>query len=194
MIKPRKAAGRPTFIPTEDHKTLLVITVLVEILCMETDAITKFLQKIRFFKVFNDKELFKLVGRQKIFKNCNKGEYIFKEGDDGSSLFVILFGTLQLVKSRENHIESIILELKTGTVFGEVAMLTKNKRNLDARASSDKVVVMEFKLEFVEKMLPSIQTKFHKQLLYILATNLDTMNMRYAKLEASVKMKEQLVA
>jgi len=161
---------------------------------METDTITKFIKKIPFFKVFNDKELFKLVGRQKVFKNCSKGEYIFKEGDDGSSLFVILLGRLQLIKSYEKGNESIILELKTGTVFGEVAMLTKNKRNLDARASSDRVVAMEFKLDFVGKMLPSIQTNFHKQLLYILATNLDTMNMRYAELEASMEMKEQLVA
>ena len=157
---------------------------------METDAITKFLKKIPFFKVFNDKELFRLVGREKVFKNCGKGEYIFKEGDDGSSLFVILFGRLELVKPGKKGKESIILELKTGTVFGEVAMLTKNKRNLDARASSDKVVTMEFKLAFVEKMIPSIQTKFHKQLLHILATNLDTMNMRYAKLESRVLVYE----
>ena len=156
---------------------------------METDAITKFLKQIPFFKVFNDKELHKLVGREKVFKDCKKGEYIFKEGDDGSSLFVILYGTLQLVKPGDKGAESIILELKTGTVFGEVAMLTKNKRNLDARASTTKVVAMEFKLAFVEKLIPSIQTKFHKQLLHILAMNLDTMNMRYAKLEASTNMR-----
>ena len=152
---------------------------------MEVDTIINFLKKIPFFKAFNDIELSKLVGREKVFQNCKKGEYIFKEGDDGSSLFVVLYGALQLVKSGDKGIESIILELKSGTVFGEVAMLTKHKRNLDARASTTKVVAMEFKLAFVEKLIPSIQTKFHKQLLYILATNLDTMNMRYAKLETS---------
>ena len=49
---------------------------------------------------------------------------------------------------------------------------------------------MEFKLAFIEKMIPSIQTKFHKQLLYILATNLDTMNMRYDKLKPNVLVYE----
>ena len=161
---------------------------------METDAIKKFILQIPFFKAFTDHELNKLIGREKVFKDCKKGEYIFKEGDDGSSLFLILYGTLQLVKPGNKGAESIILELKTGTVFGEVAMLTKNKRNLDARASSTKVVVMEFKLAFVEKMIPSIQTKFHKQLLHILATNLDTMNMRYAKLEESMELKDKLDA
>ena len=109
-----------------------------------------------------------------------------------SSLFVLLYGVIQLVKTAKKGPESVILELKSGAVFGEVAMLTKNKRNLDARASSTKVVVMEFTKSFIDKLLPSIQTKFHKQLLYILASNLDTMNMRYAKLESSIEVREKL--
>ena len=159
---------------------------------MENEAIKKFLSQIPFFKVFNDKELNKLVGREKVFRDCKKGQTIFKEGDDGSSLFVLLYGVIQLVKTAKKGSESVILELKSGAVFGEVAMLTKNKRNLDARASSTKVVVMEFTSSFIDKLLPSIQTKFHKQLLYILASNLDTMNMRYAKLESSIEVREKL--
>ena len=64
---------------------------------------------------------------------------------------MLLFGEIDLVKKGGGGKESIILQLKTGALFGEVAMLTGNKRNLDARASSTKVVVMEFKREFIEK-------------------------------------------
>ena len=161
---------------------------------METDAIKKFILQIPFFKAFNDNELNKLIGRDKVFKDAKKGGYIFKEGDPGTSLFVLLFGEIDLVKRSESGkgAESIILKLKTGALFGEVAMLTGNKRNLDARASSTKVVVMEFKREFIEKMIPSIQSKFEKQLLFIIATNLDIMNMRYAKLENSIELREKL--
>ena len=67
---------------------------------METDAIKKFILQIPFFKGFNDNELNKLVGREKVFKDCKKGGYIFKEGDPGTSLFVLLFGELDLVKNR----------------------------------------------------------------------------------------------
>ena len=67
------------------------------------------------------------------------------------------------------------MELQSGTVFGEIAMLTNRRRNVAARASSTKVVVMEFSNTFIDKLIPSIQTKFHKQLLYVLAKNLDTM-------------------
>ena len=154
---------------------------------METDAIKKFILKIPFFKTFTDHELTKLVGREKLFRDCKKGGYIFKEGDPGSALFVLLFGEIDLVKKGEGGKESIILKLKSGALFGEVAMLTGNKRNVDARASSAKVVVMEFNRKLIDRMIPSVQKKFEKQLLFIIATNLDKMNMRYAKLESSIK-------
>ena len=161
---------------------------------METDAIKKFILQIPFFKAFNDHELNKLVGREKVFKDCKKGGYIFKEGDPGTSLFVLLFGEIDLVKKGGGGKESIIMQLKTGALFGEVAMLTGNKRNLDARASSTKVVVMEFTRQLIDKMIPSVQNKFQKQLLLILAKNLDTMNSRYAKLESSIEIREKLAA
>ena len=154
---------------------------------METDGIKKFISKIPFFKKFTDHELNKLIGREKVFRDAKKGSYIFKEGDPGSALFVLLFGEIDLVKKGEDGKESIILQLKSGALFGEVAMLTGNKRNLDARASSAKAVVMEFNRTLIDKMIPSVQNKFQNQLLLIIAGNLDTMNMRYAKLEASIK-------
>ena len=160
---------------------------------METDTIKKFVQKIPFFQVFNDHELNKLVGKDKVFKDCKKGETIFKEGDSGASLFVLLFGNVELVKFSDKGTEdAVIMELQAGAVFGEIAMLTNRRRNLAARAASTKVVVMEFANSFIDKLIPSVQTKFHKQLLLVLAQNLDTMNMRYAKLASSVEVREQL--
>ena len=161
---------------------------------MGTDAIKKFILQIPFFKAFTDHELNKLVGREKLFKDSKKGGYIFKEGDPGSSLFVLLFGEIDLVKEGEGGKETIILALKSGAVFGEVAMLTGNKRNVAARAASTKVVVMEFTRKLIDKMIPSVQNKFQKQLLLILAKNLDTMNLRYAKLESSIEIREKLAA
>ena len=161
---------------------------------METDAIKSFILKIPFFKTFTDHELNKLVGREKLFKDAKKGGYFFKEGDPGDALFVVLFGEIDLVKKGEGGKESIILKLKTGALFGEVAMLTGNKRNVAARAASTKVVVMEFTRKLIDKMIPSVQNKFQKQLLLILAKNLDTMNMRYAKLESSIEIREKLAA
>ena len=51
---------------------------------------------------------------------------------------------------------------------------------------------MEFSNAFIDKLIPSIQSKFQKQLLLVLAKNLDTMNMKYAQFKASVDLREQL--
>ena len=50
---------------------------------------------------------------------------------------------------------------------------------------------MEFSRQFIDKMIPSVQQKFEKQLLFIIATNLDKMNDRYAKLEESIEAKKK---
>ena len=157
---------------------------------MEKDIIKQFIMKIPFFKKFTDHELTKLIGREKVFKDCKLGEYIFKEGDDGSSLFVVLLGKVDLVKKGKGGQESIIVQLKAGAVFGEVAMLTGNQRNLDARAASAKLVVMEFTRQKIDKMIPSVQTKFEKQLLIIMAESMDTMNTRFEQLETRLTLKK----
>jgi CRP-like cAMP-binding protein len=157
---------------------------------METDVIKSFIMKIPFFKKFTDHELTKIIGRDKVFKDCRRGDYIFKEGDDGSSLFVCLMGQIDLVKKGRSGKESTIVQLKSGGVFGEVAMLTGNKRNLDARAASAKVVVMEFTRQKIDRMIPSVQTKFDKQLLFVMAASMDNMNERYEQMEARLTSKK----
>ena len=157
---------------------------------MEKDIIKQFIMKIPFFQTFNDHELSKLIGREKVFKDCKRGDYVFKEGDDGSSLYVILLGSIDLVKKGKGGSESIIVQLKKGAVFGEVAMLTGHERNLDARASSAKVVVMEFTRAKIDKMIPSVQTKFEKQLLLMMAASMNSMNSRYEELETRLSSKK----
>ena len=157
---------------------------------MEKDIIKQFIMKIPFFQSFNDHELSKLIGREKVFKDCKRGDYVFKEGDDGSSLYVILLGSIDLVKKGKGESESIIVQLKKGAVFGEVAMLTGHERNLDARASSAKVVVMEFTRAKIDKMIPSVQTKFEKQLLLMMAASMNSMNSRYEELETRLSLKK----
>ena len=132
-----------------------------------------------------------------------RGDTIFKEGDDGSSLFVILFGTIELVKlsdggagkgrvSLKEGREKVVGEMSVASVFGEISLLTGRNRSVTTRVISSQVVLMEITNKFLDSLIPSIQAKFHKQLLLVLAKNLDTMNMRYAKLVSSVEVREQL--
>ena len=65
-------------------------------------------------------------------------------------------------------------------------MLTGRKRSVTARVVSAKVVVMEITEKLIESLIPSIQAKFHKQLLMALVQDLDDMDIRFMKLQSSI--------
>ena len=74
--------------------------------------------------------------------------------------------------------------LDVGAVFGEISMLTGRKRSVTAQVISSKVVLMEISNKFVDKLIHSVQSKFHKQLLLALVKDLDDMDIRYLKLKS----------
>ena len=167
---------------------------------MEKDSLKNFIDGVLFFKEFSDHEKEKIAGNKNTFKQFEKGDEIFKEGDEGASLFVVLFGSIDLYKlcdadntdgrvSLKDEMEKLVGELKNGSVFGEISMLTGRKRSVTARISSPKSVVMEITLKLVDGLIPSIQAKFHKQLLMTLVKDLDDMDIRYIKLQSSIEAK-----
>lgn len=170
---------------------------------MDKENIDKFIQGVPFFKEFSEHEKGKLTSDKNSFKQFKKGESIFMEGDTGSSLFVVLFGTIDLVKlcdpdtakgrvSLKEEEEKVLGELETGSVFGEISMLTGRRRSVTARTTSPKAIVMEITNQYVDSLIHSIQTKFHKQLLLALVKDLDDMDVRYMKLRSSVETKANL--
>ena len=167
---------------------------------MEKESLKKFIDGVLFFKEFSEHEKERLAGDKSTFKQFEKGDKIFQEGDEGASLFVVLFGSIDLYKlcdadntdgrvSLKDEKEKVVGELKNGSVFGEISMLTGRKRSVTARVSSSKSVVMEITLKLVDSLIPSIQAKFHKQLLMTLVQDLDDMDVRYMKLKSSFDAK-----
>ena len=61
-----------------------------------------------------------------------KGQYIFKEGEFGSCLYIIKDGEVECIKG-----DKVIRILKKGDNFGQKALLEGDKRSLDVRAKTD---------------------------------------------------------
>ena len=169
---------------------------------MESEHILKFIQNIRFFKSFSEGEKRKLAGSKATFRQFEKDSDIFKEGDSGTSLFVVLVGKISLIKLSEADVEDgrvslkssrerIVGELGIGAVFGEISLLTGRRRSVTARIVSTKVVVMEITNKLIDSLIPSIQTKIHKQLLLELVNVLDDMDTRYLKLRNELDLSKQ---
>lgn len=164
---------------------------------MDKNPILEFIERLPFFQEFSEDEKYNLVSSNGIFEKFKNGDRIISEGETGAALFVVLTGTVKISKStvaqvKEGHIslqepEQVTLaELKGGSIFGEVSLISDRPRNTSAHASSSEVVVMKITREVIEGFNLTIQKKFHTQLIQILVQRLDDMNSKYIKLKASI--------
>jgi ATP-binding cassette subfamily B protein len=62
------------------------------------------------------------------------GESIFKEGEAGDSFYVIARGVVEVVLRLGTHDESVIAFLEDGDFFGEMALLSSERRNASVRS------------------------------------------------------------
>ena len=158
--------------------------------------IEEFIGSLPFFKEFSDVEREKMVHTSGIFEKYKAGNAIISEGETTAAVFVILKGTVAIQKEvkvdvTEDHISPqkqvgfTIKELKSGSIFGEISLISQRPRNTSAIASSNQVVVMKITEKLIEKFNFSIQRKIQNQLIHILVERLENMNEQFIKLKAS---------
>ena len=161
---------------------------------MVGDSITEFVNSVPFFKVFSDIEKEKLINRADCFEQYSKEDLVFKQGDPGDTLFLVLQGNVALFRlgnikvgegrvSLQEEADKKITTLSPGAIFGEISMLTESKRNVTARVESEQVVVMKITKKLIDSLNHPTQIKFHRQLLLSLAYHLDAMNSQFVDLQ-----------
>ena len=161
---------------------------------MSSESITKFINAVSFFDAFNEVEKQKFLADQNSFVQYKENDLVFKQGEQGDTLFLVLQGRIGLFRvgivkapkervSLKEDIEKHITNLNPGTVFGEISMLTESKRNVTARVESTQVVVMKITKKLIDSLNHPTQIKFHRQLLLALATHLDNMNSKFIDLQ-----------
>lgn len=72
-----------------------------------------------------------------IRKNYSKGEFIFRQGDEGTSLYLIKTGEVKISSLSIEGRESILAILWPGDTFGELALFDSKPRSTDAVSRSD---------------------------------------------------------
>ena len=163
---------------------------------MAKNPIEEFIGSLPFFKEFSVAEREKVVQTSGVFEKYKAGKVIISEGDKTAAVFVILKGTVVIQKQvkvdvTENHIphqkqvDFTIKELKAGSIFGEISLISQRPRNTSAIASSNQVVVMKITEQLIEKFNFSIQRKIQNQLIHILVERLEDMNEQFIKLKSS---------
>lgn len=121
------------------------------------------------FKDLNSREL-RLVQNIVNVRQYQKNEAIFKYGETGVGMYIIVSGTVDI--SLENR---HITKLKEGDFFGEIALVEENgRRTANASAAEEAVLIGFFKPDLMEitNRNPSAGVKILLRLSQVLGTRL----------------------
>jgi CRP-like cAMP-binding protein len=93
-------------------------------------------------------------------ETCDKGTYIFREGEIGDSMYFISRGRVEVVSKDGNNIYAT---LSDGNFFGEIALLLQQPRNASIRAVDyvDLYTLDHANLEEVLQKFPEFMEHIH---------------------------------
>jgi CRP/FNR family transcriptional regulator, cyclic AMP receptor protein len=124
--------------------------------------VTELLRKVAIFKDLEDGELARVseVCREQTFQG---GEYIFREGEAGNRLYLIVDGEVRISRVVPGSGEEALAVLKPGALFGEMAVFDRSERSTDAIANgavrvitiarTDFELLLDFNRELAYKVL-----------------------------------------
>jgi len=126
-------------------------------------ATIEVLRGLQIFKDLNDEELARLaeICEPKSFVS---GEYIFREGEPGNRLFVIVEGEVRISRQIPGAGEEALAVLKPGAMFGEMAVFDRSERSTDAISHGGTQVISITRAEF--EMLLDFQREIAYKVLW----------------------------
>jgi Uncharacterized protein conserved in bacteria len=92
-----------------------------------------------------DLQKLKEMGSMKVFK---AGDYIFKQGESGDEMYIILAGRVGISVDSQNNTPLMISHLENGDFLGEIALMDNLPRNTSAIAETDTTVISISKYSF----------------------------------------------
>ncbi len=140
---------------------------------MKDTEIINLMNDIPFFKPFTLKEKKIMASIESHIIEFRKGDFVIRQGEKDSTIFVLLKGELAITKDEVPDAE--LNTLKSGAMFGEVPLITGKARSTNVIAKK-KVVVLKMDSYLLKTLDPSILNKFKDHLLKILISRLDEMN------------------
>ena len=137
------------------------------------------LRALVFFKGFSDVELWEVL-RISEWRKIHKDEVFFSDGDEGDSLFVLVHGTVKVLKQGR-----LLNLLHQGECFGEMANFAeqKSKRTTDV-VTKTAVTLIELRIKALDKTSAECRYQFSDAFLRLLVKRLYVANTRISHLLA----------
>ena len=135
-----------------------------------------------FFELF-DEEIDAIIEDCEVM-NLEEGDYIFKEGDEGNEIYLILSGAAVVKKG-----DTVLAELKKSDLFGEMVLLDERTRTADIIASTyTDVLVLGYDAIFgIFKKNPKIFSLLMLNLCRLLAKRLKTSGTEIKNLNSKIR-------
>lgn len=144
------------------------------------DPIVTRLETSPFFNNFSETEIDTLAKNDSAFVTFRKESFICKEGDIDQAVFIILSGQVQVSK-KTSFGQANIINLKTGSIFGEISLLRKDKRISNVQALEE-TMVCKLTPEQIKKMNVQLQVKIKGQILNLVIKRYEILCDKYAEL------------
>ena len=133
------------------------------------------LKKIAFFEDFTDVELWEVL-RISEWAKFLTGKTLVKEGDFGTSFFMLIKGKVNVTKMGKT-----LTSLEKGACFGEMAYIDKSKAERSASIiSAMPVMLMKIKSAVLEQSSEHLQLRFNRAFLKVLVHRLALANSNIA--------------
>ena len=98
--------------------------------------LTELLRRVAIFRELDDGELARVaeICREQTYAS---GEYVFREGEAGNRLYLIVEGEVRISREVPGGGEEALAVLKPGALFGEMAVFDRTERSTDAIANGE---------------------------------------------------------
>lgn len=144
-------------------------------------------RNVQFFSGFSDEELLSFLRLMKSEK-FKDGEVIFKEGETGDKMYILLKGQVQIIKRGGKivgggHQETLLATLEAGECFGEMGMIDRRARSATARSSGDSFLFSMAENTIyrisINPKYASLSSKLFRNFAIMLARRLREINQKY---------------
>ncbi|MBI5328808.1 MAG: cyclic nucleotide-binding domain-containing protein [Deltaproteobacteria bacterium] len=143
----------------------------------------KILRDMAFFGDFTDEELTAIskIVKKKSYKI---GEPIFKENEDGTSMYIIRKGEVKACKAAPDGELMTLTLMKDGDIFGEMSFLDERPRSatIVAISSTEAYSIEKYDFEKLIDSHPRMVYKMLKNIIFTVHTIVRGMNTRYIEM------------
>jgi CRP-like cAMP-binding protein len=100
-----------------------------------------FLREVRLFKDIADPELTTLAATLRE-RGLKRGQVLFREGEVGEEMFVVLRGSIVISKPVTGRVEQVLARIGPGDFFGEMSLFDRSPRSATVQTDAEATLLV----------------------------------------------------